>query len=239
MQFWSLKSKSSPYVSYERVRELQLELVEKRSRDEIPDTILFLEHEPVVTRGRGLQFTGEEKPRHMPLPVLPPEVAFSESERGGDLTYHGPGQLVIYPICKLDGKGIAPHHDIGGFLRKMEAELIAVLNERLASVGAVCEGVENATGVWVRAQGEAKASKKIASMGIAVKKWVSYHGLALNCVNDLKQFQMISPCGFSPEVMTRVQDWVPLERPWRADFEQALALRMSGGDEPAIQTRVL
>jgi lipoate-protein ligase B len=230
MQFWSLRTGNSSYTPYEKVRELQLKLVDQRAQDQIPDTVLFLEHEPVVTRGRGLQFTGEVKPRHMPMQPLPPEVAFAESERGGDLTYHGPGQLVIYPICKLDGKGIAPDHDVAAFLRKMEAILIAELNERFAPVGAQCEGVENATGVWVRAKGEAKAEKKIASMGIAVRKWVSYHGLALNCVNELRPFQLISPCGFAPEVMTRVQDWVPLEiRAWRGDLEQSLARRMEPG----------
>lgn len=228
MQFWSLRSKHSSYTPYEKVRELQFELVEKRACDEIPDTVLFLEHEPVVTRGRGLQFTGELRPRHMPMMPLPPEVAFAESERGGDLTYHGPGQLVIYPIVKLDGKGIGPNHDIAGFLRKMESILMMELDERLGSSGARCEGVENATGVWVRAAGEEKASKKIASMGIAVRKWVTYHGLALNCVNDLRPFQLISPCGFSPEVMTRLQDWVELDlRTWRGELERSLARRFA------------
>jgi lipoate-protein ligase B len=227
MQFWSLRTQASPYTPYDKVRELQLKLTDQRAKDEVPDTILFLEHEPVVTRGRGLQFTGEPRPRQMPMMPLPPEIAFYESERGGDLTYHGPGQLVIYPICKLDGTGLGPDHDIGGFLRRMEAILMAELDERFEAVGAKCEGVENATGVWVRAKGEPRASKKIASMGIAVRKWVSYHGLALNCVNDLK-FQLISPCGFSPEVMTRMQDWVSLdERSWRGDLETSLARRMA------------
>ena len=165
----------------------------------------------------------------MPLPQLPPEVAFSESERGGDLTYHGPGQLVIYPICKLDGKGFAPERDVAAFIRGMEKILIDELDARLERTGACCEGVENATGVWVRARGEARPSKKIASIGIAVRKWVSYHGLALNCVNDLAPFRLISPCGFSPEVMTRLEDWVKLDsREWRSDLENALANRMAG-----------
>jgi len=236
MQFWSLRTENSSYTPYEKVRELQLKLTDLRAKDEIPDTVLFLEHEPVVTRGRGLQFTGEERPRHMPMLPLPPEIAFAESERGGDLTYHGPGQLVIYPICKLDGKGFGPDHDVAGFLRKMEALLIAELDERFAAIGSNCEGVENATGVWIR-------GKKIASMGIAVRKWVTYHGLALNCVNDLRPFQLISPCGFAPEVMTRVQDWVELDaRNWRRDFEVSLAARMAraaGTSAPPIEQRVI
>jgi len=89
--------------------------------DRISDTVLFLEHAPVITQGRGLQFTGKPGPRHMPLdPHALQGMSFSETERGGDLTYHGPGQLVIYPIMKLDGKGMAPFQDIVGFLRQWE-----------------------------------------------------------------------------------------------------------------------
>jgi lipoyl(octanoyl) transferase len=226
MQFWSLRTAHSDYTTYEQVRELQLKLVDERAQDKIPDTILFLEHESVVTRGRGLQFTGEVRPRHMPMVPLPPEIAFSESERGGDLTYHGPGQLVIYPICKLDGQGVAANHDVTAFLRWLESVVIAELDGRFLKIGARCEGIENATGVWVRANPERKTGKKIASIGIAVRKWVTYHGLALNCVNELQPFQLISPCGFAPEVMTRVKDWIELDpRGWRSDFEQSLAKR--------------
>ena len=127
MRFVSLrKSADVAPLSYESVRQYQLTLVEARARDEIENTILFLEHEPVITRGRGLQFTGTRRDRHMPLPVvLPAEVAFAESERGGDLTYHGPGQLVIYPIIKLDGSNaFAPKHDVAGFLRGLESTVI-------------------------------------------------------------------------------------------------------------------
>jgi len=224
MQFWSLKG----LTDYEEVRALQLRLVELRAQDKIPDTFLLLEHKPVITRGRGLQFTGAPRPRHMPVPaMLPPGVQFAESERGGDLTYHGPGQLVIYPIVKLDGQGWGPKHDITAFLRKLEGALIA----DLASRGLKGETREHATGVWV-------GDRKVASLGIAVRKWVTYHGIAVNCVNDLKAFHLISPCGFSPEVMARMQDLDPagewsVER-WRADFE-ARMVRQLGGDPAAIQ----
>lgn len=211
MQSGSLHFRSLPgLTSYEDARALQLELVELRAKDEIPDTILFLEHEPVITQGRGLQFTGTPRPRHMPLPgTLPSNIAFAESERGGDLTYHGPGQLVIYPICKLDGLGFGPRHDVTAFLRKIESVLIQLL----ASYGLQAEARETATGVWVH-------DKKIASIGIAVRKWVTYHGIAINVVNDLKPFHLISPCGFSPEVMTRLADQVELDdSSWRIQLE--------------------
>jgi len=214
LRFWSLKG----YVSYEDVRDLQLSLVDQRARDLIPDTVLFLEHLPVVTRGRGLQFTGVPRDRHMPLPgVFPSGISFADSERGGDLTYHGPGQLVVYPICKLDGRGFGPLHDVAGFLRKIEQIFV----DELGRFGLHAEAREQATGVWV-------GDRKIASMGIAVRRWVTYHGIALNCVNDLSPFHLISPCGFSPEVMTRLSDLAPLGAGWRTDLEHSLVRRMAG-----------
>lgn len=204
-------------VPYEEARRIQLDLVEKRARDEIPDTVLILEHEPVITRGRGLQFDPNRGARQMPFAPdsLPKGIAFAESERGGDLTYHGPGQLVVYPICKLDGKGFGPERDVTGFLRKLEQVFIDVL----ASWDIRASAKPGATGIWVEtaAQGE----RKVASLGIAVRKWVTYHGIAINCVNDLFPFQFISPCGFAPEVMTRVEDLLPsgMGPGWRSEME--------------------
>ena len=209
---------------------LQQELVEKRVAGEIPDTVLLLEHEPVITRGRGLQFTGEPRPRHMPAPVgLPSQIAFADSERGGDLTYHGPGQLVIYPIVKLDGSSEwAPHHDITSFLRRWEQMLIDVL----AELGLKAESRENATGVWV-------GSQKLVSIGIAVRKWVTWHGLAINVVNDLSPFSLISPCGYSPEVMTNLKMLLPAEHAlqgpaWRAWLEERLVRQFLKQPQPAL-----
>ncbi len=228
MRFWSLKG-TTPY---ETARELQHRLVEERAADRIPDTILFLEHTPVVTQGRGLQ-QAREGVRHMPLPQLPAGIAFAESERGGDLTYHGPGQLVMYPVCKLDGRGFGADHDVTGFLRSLEAVLIATLREW----GIEGEARQDATGVWVGERAEAGLAcgrfLKVASIGIAVRKWVTYHGIALNCVNDLKPFHLISPCGFSPEVMTRVSDLRPElgwqgSTLWRSEAERALAREIGG-----------
>jgi lipoyl(octanoyl) transferase len=213
MQFRSLPG----LTSYEEARRLQLELLERRGRGEIEDTVLFLEHEPVITRGRGLQFTGEARPRHMPVPALPPSVAFAESERGGDLTYHGPGQLVIYPIFKLDGShGFAPRHDVAGFLRTFERVLI----DELATLGVGATARESATGVWV-------GERKLASIGIAVRKWVTWHGMAINVVNDLTPFHLISPCGFSPDVMVRLADLAAVPGDWRAWLEARLQARFA------------
>ncbi len=160
----------------------------------------------------------------MPVPQsLPLGMTFAEAERGGDLTFHGPGQLVVYPIVKLDGLGWGPRHDVAGFLRSVEK----VFMDELFDLGlehqvdlrpSVREG---ATGVWL-------GEKKIASLGIAVRKWVTFHGIALNCVNDLRPFHLISPCGFSPEVMTRLLDWIPLQEDWRLKLERSLIARWMG-----------
>lgn len=225
MRFWSLQG----LIPYREASEFQMKLVDLRAKNEIEDTLLFLEHEPVITRGRGLQFTGASRERHMPAPVmLPPGVSFAESERGGDLTYHGPGQLVVYPIFKLDGEGFSPRHDVAGFLRGLEGVFI----DELASLGLQAEARESATGVWV-------GGRKVASIGIAVRRWVTWHGLAINVVNDLKPFHLISPCGFAPEVMTRLADLLPEKftgeqvseesggatKHWREWFEARLAKR--------------
>ncbi len=219
MEFWSLKG----WIPYSKGLALQQSLVDLRVQDQLGDTVLFLEHLPVITRGRGLQFTGENRPKQMPFsPPVSPEIEFFEIERGGDLTYHGPGQWVMYPICKLNGQGFAPFHDVSGFLRKLEAALI----DELKALGLDAGVKPQATGVWIQ-------DKKVASIGIAVRKWVTFHGLALNCINDLKPFYGISPCGFAPEVMTRLLDWIPMASDelgwllWRDCLEKSMACRLA------------
>ena len=168
---------------YEDAYELQKGLVEERSGDEIGDVLLLTEHEPVVTLGRGTP-AGVE----VDLPVV-------EVERGGEATYHGPGQLVAYPILKLpEGR-----RDLHRYLRDLEQVVIDVLSEF------ELEGSrrENLTGVWL-------GDKKIASIGVAVRRWVTYHGFALNLHTDLGAFRTFRPCGLDPEVMTRLADHVEL-----------------------------
>ena len=240
-RFWSLTGNPS----YAEVRELQLKLVELRARDACEDTVLFLEHRPVITRGRGLQFTGEPRPKTMPLlGPIPPGMDFEESERGGDLTYHGPGQWVVYPICKLDGSGFAPARDVAGLIRRLEQLLIQLL----AHYQVIAGTKPNATGVWVSPVGKLSQEKssrgippsgedtsglslKIASIGIAVRRCVSYHGIALNVTNDLNPFYLISPCGFAPEVMTRLKDLVPAEADLSREALESLWRSFWGGEE--------
>jgi lipoate-protein ligase B len=147
---------------------------------------------------------------------LPLGLEFAESDRGGALTYHGPGQLVVYPICKLDGEGFGPKRDVSAFVRKLERLLI----EEIAVCGLAAGPRENATGVWV-------GPRKIASIGIAVRRWVTYHGLAVNLVNDLGPFHLISPCGFGAEVMTNLAgESVGMSQTWRDDWESRLSRRI-------------
>ncbi len=194
MRFLSLRQDGNKTIPYQRVWDLQKKLVEARAADQIEDTFLFVEHTPVITRGRGLQWTGA--PRE-PKPLLknPPGTDYFEIERGGDLTWHGPGQLVFYPILKLKER------DVGGFLRRMERTLI----DWCALYQLNAEMRENATGVWISASGR---DLKIASIGIAVRRWVTYHGVAVNLTNDLSSFRDFSPCGFDSEVMSRLWDFL-------------------------------
>jgi lipoate-protein ligase B len=166
---------------YAATRARQLELVAARLADAAPDTLVVVEHPHVITLGRT---------RDARANVLAAgDVPVVEIERGGDATYHGPGQLVAYPILALgDGE-----RDLHRFLRRLEDGIIATL----AALGLGAGRRDGATGVWVGA-------KKIASIGISCRRWVTFHGLALNVATDLDYFARIHPCGFDAAVMTSV-----------------------------------
>jgi lipoyl(octanoyl) transferase len=168
-------------ADYESTRNLQLEIVAARQQRATPDTLLLVEHPHVITLGRARAARD-----HV---LAPGDVPVVEIERGGDVTYHGPGQLVAYPILLLeDGE-----RDLHRYLRGLEAAIIATL----AALGVDAERRPGATGVWVGA-------RKVASIGVACRRWVTFHGLALNVCTDLDYFTRIQPCGFAPEVMTSV-----------------------------------
>jgi lipoate-protein ligase B len=159
---------------------LQRDLCAARQRDEIPDTLILVEHPHVITLGRG---THKEN-------LLNTEgVPVYEIERGGDVTYHGPGQLVGYPVVLLR----PGERDLHRYLRNLEEAIIRALSE----LGLPAGRRESWTGVWT---GDAK----LASIGVAVKKWVTLHGFALNVSTDLRMFGTINPCGLEANVMTSV-----------------------------------
>ena len=173
--------------TYAEVLELQRSLCRRRVLGEIAeDVLLLVEHEPVVTLGRGT--------RAPSLPLSRAElerrgIGVFEVERGGDVTFHGPGQLVGYPILDL-----REHQaDLHWYLRHLEAALMGAL----ASLGIEAGRNPGLTGVWTR-------GRKIASIGIHVKQWVTFHGFALNVSTDLDYFDLIVPCGIRDVVMTSV-----------------------------------
>ncbi len=224
-------------VPFAAAWEFQKMLVERRVNGDIPDTFLFAEHPPTITRGRGLQRKpgNDDELRAMPMGDVPRGTEYFEIERGGDLTWHGPGQLVVYPIVKLDGKGFGPDHDVTGFLRKLEK----VFGGWLAMQGVLTESRENAAGIWVTMAD--RPSRKIASVGIAVRKWVTYHGIGVNLTSDLAGFHAISPCGFDPDVMTTLAKESPefAENGWsesvRSEVEFEIASLISRGASVYLQ----
>jgi len=166
--------------------ELQRELWRLRVEGRIPDTLVLLEHEPVITLGRSAKASN--------LLVSEAElarrgVALHRIERGGDVTFHGPGQLVGYPVFKLES-GIA---GVRWFVERVEAALVAAL----AGLGVKAGLRPGHIGVWC-------GERKIASIGIAVKRRVTFHGFALNVAVDLEFFRLMNPCGMPDVVMTSV-----------------------------------
>jgi lipoyl(octanoyl) transferase len=176
-------------VPYEEARVAQRWLEGARQEGEVPDVLLLLEHPPVYTRGR--RSIDEE------LPMRPEwyemqGIEVQDTDRGGRVTYHGPGQLVAYPIVSLKPYG----DDVHEYVRRLERVAI----EALAAHGVAAQTIEELTGVWTEGerpgsgagQGEAR---KIGSIGVHVSRGVTTHGLAINVNNDLQPFEWIVPCG--------------------------------------------
>ncbi len=164
---------------YQIVWDFQKSLVEKKIRSEIPDSLILVEHDHVLTTGRGSHIEN----------ILVQDLPKYEIERGGDVTYHGPGQLVAYPIVSLTERGLG--------VRQYVELLENVISDALLKFNIRSEGkLGSLTGVWV------DGKRKIASIGVACSHWVTYHGLALNVSTDLSYFQKIKPCGFDSSVMT-------------------------------------
>jgi lipoyl(octanoyl) transferase len=161
---------------------LQQQFVERRKRGEIPDQLLIVEHPHVVTMGRNGH---EENLLATPDLLARAGIAFHHTDRGGDVTYHGPGQIVGYPIIDLKEW----KRDVMAYVRALEQVLIDVLDE----FGIAAGREPGATGVWT-AQG------KIAAIGVHISRWVTSHGFALNLDTDLSYFHYIVPCGLTKPV---------------------------------------
>ena len=159
--------------------DLQKRLVDLRSDGKIPDILLLTEHDPVITMGRG---TSKSNLLVSPASLRERSVDLFEIERGGDITFHGPGQLVAYPIIDLNSRG----RDLHKYLRDLEGVIIDTLGEFGLEAG-IRKGL---TGVWV-------GDHKLAAIGVAVSRWITYHGLALNVNTDMDNFKLINPCGIT------------------------------------------
>ncbi|MEZ4815377.1 MAG: lipoyl(octanoyl) transferase LipB [Bdellovibrionota bacterium] len=181
-------------VEYSKALDQQKELLKLRQEDKIIDTFIFCEHPAVITVGRG-------KPKEGELPFLPPaHIPVVNVERGGLATYHGPGQLVCYPIVRLAPQGQTQFPGgIVQFIRFLEDWMIRVLKEFDVNAW----HIEKKTGVWV---GDKESPKKIASIGIAVSHWVTYHGLAFNFATGPAAWRSFNPCGLSGELMTDLKE---------------------------------
>ena len=175
--------------------QAQDELVKRRIAGEIGDTLVFTEHEPVFTLGLR---SGSEQNLMWPADRLAREgIEVVKTNRGGDITYHGPGQLVGYAIVSLNAR-----RDLHAYLRFLEQVLI----NSLGSLGLAAARREGKTGIWLD-------QRKIAAIGVAVKRWVSYHGFALNVQPNLGHFQGIVPCGIASTDGTVTSLAVELGRP--------------------------
>ncbi len=196
-------------TSYREGLALQEALVAARAEGRTGDWVLFPDHPPVLTVGRspsaGSLLADRETLARRGIEVF--EVA-----RGGDITWHGPGQLVGYPIVDLGRRG----RDLRRYLRDLEEAVIRVL----ARWGLSGERVDGRTGVWV--EGE-----KIASIGVAVRRWVGYHGLALNVAPDLEGFELIHPCGLRGIHMTSMASRLGPRAPSLAEVRQAVATALA------------
>ncbi len=171
-------------VPFAEALALQEDLVAKKIADPAaPDTLLLLEHEPVYTIGRTPDRSSLRDPAALPHPLI-------VTGRGGQATYHGPGQLIGYPILDLRPRG----QDLHRHLRALEDLLIALC----AHFGVAGTRREGLTGVWV-------GEKKIASIGIGVRRWISLHGFALNVGGDLTPYHAITPCGIASVEMTSLE----------------------------------
>jgi len=200
-----MQIKNLGLLSYENAYQLQKETVDRVIQGG-EDTLLVCSHPSIVTLGK----------KSKPEDIVGWEGDIKQIERGGQATYHGPSQVIIYPIINLKNYG----QNIAGFLSAMEESMISLLNSfGLNASGNPKRGEPEYTGVWV-------GPYKVASIGVAIKRWVSYHGLALNLHHDPMAFKGINPCGFSSSTMTSLESLLGPDHPTREIVENELALAL-------------
>ncbi len=172
-------------MPYNKVVDEMIRIRDERIQNECPDTLIICEHDPVYTVGR----TRGAADNLIGVDGIPVERV----ARGGDVTFHGPGQIVGYPVFLLPEH----RHDLHGFMRGLEEVMICTL----AAHGLEGGRDERNTGVWID-------GKKVMAIGIAAKRWVTWHGFALNHTTDLEYFQRINPCGMNSALVTKLADHI-------------------------------
>ena len=224
-------------VEYADGLELQRQFQEARRSGAVPDTLLLLEHPPILTLGRGAKDDNILTPKDQ-LAALGVEVF--ETDRGGDVTYHGPGQIVGYPLLHL-----APgNQDVRKYVRAIEALMIRTV----ADWGLVATRIEKWPGVWI-AESRRGGPRKIAALGVHLSRWYTKHGFALNVSTDLNHFELIVPCGIREAGVTSIREELQREVPVAEvedrivhHFREVFECELTPGPEPrrtvsAVMTR--
>lgn len=203
---WALDVRRLGTVPFGEALTLQRQLVEQRKRGEIPDTLLLLQHPHVLTLG----VKGDGGRGHILAPadrLSALGVSIEETGRGGDVTYHGPGQLIAYPIVDLD----PDRRDVHRYVRDLEEVMIRVC----ASYGVSAGRIAGKSGAWVRVPDGGQAApagvdpgggpEKIGAVGVRISRWITSHGVALNVWTDLEYFRLIVPCGIAEYGVTSLE----------------------------------
>jgi lipoyl(octanoyl) transferase len=176
-------------VDYQAALDLQKDLVEQRKQGLIPDQLLLLEHPHVITLG-SRNHNSRSNVLETPESLARQGVALFETGRGGDVTYHGPGQLVGYPILELP----KDRRDVHRYVRDLEEVLIQTVSD----FGVAASRIRGLTGIWV-------GDEKLAAIGVRISRWVTSHGFALNVSTDLSRFGLIVPCGITGKGVTSLE----------------------------------
>ena len=201
-------------IDYQAALDKQLQLVQEVADNDLPGYLIFCTHPPVVTTGRATKSDD----------IFDWKGSVIDVSRGGRATYHGPSQVVVYPILNLKySRHGRKEKEVVGFLRVFENAIVDTLkefgiNSQGRSLQKKSDSEADETGVWVE-------NKKIASLGIAVKKWITYHGAAINFSKDATAFQGINPCGFKSNVITTVEDLSP-KFPTLQNFKSVLLQKL-------------
>ncbi len=213
-------------IEYGDALRRQRKLFRERLDGQIPDTLLLLEHPPTITIGKSGRLENILVPRAQ---LAAKGISLVFIDRGGDVTYHGPGQLVGYPVIDLRERGKDAHR----YLHDLEEVLIRTLND--FSIGSARD--DNHAGVWVKGE-------EIAAIGLSLRKWITMHGFALNVNTDLSPFSLINPCGFTDRKATSMSRLLGAEIPLEAvmkrlltNFAEVFNARLELGVETMVRSR--